>query len=56
MCNLIASIFDTNEEHIKVNSCAKFAMNLMNIQEVMSCVMSCVFTLKKNQTSITATT
>ena len=33
-CNLIASIFGTNEECIKVNSRTKFAVYLINIQGV----------------------
>ena len=36
ICNWIALIFGTNEERIKVNSHTKFAVNLMNIQGVMS--------------------
>ena len=36
MCNLIASIFGTNEERVTVNSHSKFAVNLKNIQGVMS--------------------
>ena len=32
-CNSIALFFETNEEHIKVNSHTKFAVNMMNIQE-----------------------
>ena len=40
MCNSIASLFGTNEEHVKVDSRTKFAMNLRNIQGVMS-IYSC---------------
>ena len=36
MCDLIASIYGTNEEHITVDSRTKFAVNLRNIQGVMS--------------------
>ena len=36
VCNSIALIFGTNEEHIKVNLRTTFAVNLMNILEVMS--------------------
>ena len=39
-CNSIVSIFCTSKEHIKVHSHTKFAMNLINIQVVMS-VYSC---------------
>ena len=35
-CTLIASIFDTNEERVTVGSRTKFAVNLRNIQGVMS--------------------
>ena len=35
-CNSIASIFSTNEERVTVDSPTKFAMNLRNIQGVMS--------------------
>ena len=31
MCDLIPSIFGTNEEHVMVDSHTKFAMNLRNI-------------------------
>ena len=47
MCNSIASIFGTNEEHVMVDSHTKFVVNLRNIQ---------AFThIKKDQTSVTAT-
>ena len=36
MCNSIALIFGTNEEHVTVDSRTKFAVNLRNIQGVMS--------------------
>ena len=36
MCNLIASIFGTNEECVTVDSRTKFVVNLRNIQGVMS--------------------
>ena len=36
MCNSIVLIFGTSKEHIKVHSHTKFAMNLLNIQGVMS--------------------
>ena len=36
MCNLIASIIDTNEDRVTVDSCTKFDVNLRNIQGVMS--------------------
>ena len=49
-CNLIASIFGTNEEHVTVDSRTKFAVNLWNTQGVMS-----VYSLKKYQISVTAT-
>ena len=39
-CNLIASIFGTNEERVTVDSCTKFTVNLRNIQGVMS-IYSC---------------
>ena len=35
-CHSIASIFGTNEEHVTVDSCTKFAVNLRNIQGAMS--------------------
>ena len=35
-CNLIALIFGKNEEHVMVDSHTKFAVNLRNIQGVMS--------------------
>ena len=35
-CNLIASIFGTNEECVTVDSRAKFVVNLRNVQGVMS--------------------
>ena len=47
-CNLIASIYGTNEENIKMNSCAIFTVNLMNIQGVMS-----IYSHQKDQTSVT---
>ena len=50
MCNLIASIFITNEECVTMDSRTKFAVNLSNIQGVTS-----VCSRKKDQTSITAT-
>ena len=50
MCYLIALIFGTNEEHTKVNSRTKFAVNLMNIQGGMS-----VYSHNKDQTFVTAT-
>ena len=36
MCNLITLIFSANEEHVIVDSRTKFAVNLRNIQGVMS--------------------
>ena len=48
-CNLIASIFSTNEEHVMVDSPTKFAVKLRNIQGVMS-----IYSCKKDQTSVTA--
>ena len=36
MCYSIALIFDTNEERVMVDSHTKFAVNLRNIQGVMS--------------------
>ena len=50
-CNSIVSIFSTSKEHIKVHSCTKFAMNLINIQGVMS-IYSCK---KKDETFVTVT-
>ena len=50
MCNLIASIFGTNKERLTVDSPTKLAVNLRNIQGVMS-----VYSHKKDQTSVTAT-
>ena len=50
MCNLIASIFSTNEECVMVDSRTKFVVNLSNIQGVMS-----VYSRKKDQISVTAT-
>ena len=35
MRNMIASIFGTNEERVKVDSRAKFVANLRNVQGVM---------------------
>ena len=35
-CNSIASIIGTNEECVMVDSCTKFAVNLRNIEGVMS--------------------
>ena len=35
-CYSIVSIFDTSKEHIEVHSHTKFAMNLINIQGVVS--------------------
>ena len=49
-CNLITSIFGINEEHVTVESHTKFAVNLSNLQAVMS-----VYSHKKDQTSVTAT-
>ena len=49
-CNLIASIFGTNEERVMVDSCTKFVVNLRNIQGVIS-----VYSRKKDQTSVMAT-
>ena len=49
-CNLIASIFGTNEERVTVDSCTKFVVSLRNIQGVMS-----VYSLKKDRTYVTAT-
>ena len=49
-CNLITSIFGTNEEHVTVDSRTKFVVNLRNIQGVMS-----IYSHKKDQTSVTAT-
>ena len=34
-CNLIASIFGTNEEHVTMDAHTKFVVNLSNIQGVM---------------------
>ena len=50
MCTSIASIFGINEECIKVNSCTKFTVNLMNIKGVIS-----IYSRKKDQTSVMAT-
>ena len=50
MCNSTASIFGTNEERIMVDSHTKFAVNLRNIQGVMS-----IYSHKKDQNSVTAT-
>ena len=36
MCNSIASILGTHEEHVMVDSRTKFAVNLRNIQGVLS--------------------
>ena len=36
MCTSIASIFGTNEERVMVDSHTKFAVNVRNIQGVMS--------------------
>ena len=36
MYNSIASIFGTNEERVMVDSSTKFAVNLRNIQGIMS--------------------
>ena len=49
-CSSIASIFGTNEEHVTVDSCTKFVVNLSNIQGVMD-----VYSRKTDQTSVTAT-
>ena len=49
-CNLIASIFGTNEERVTVDSRTKCVANLRNIQGVMS-----VYSRTKDQTSVTAT-
>ena len=51
MCNLIASIFGTNEEHLTLDSHAKFVVNLVNIQGIMSIYSH----KKKDQTSVMAT-
>ena len=48
--NSIALIFGTNEEHVMVDSRTKFAVNLRNIQGVMS-----IIHIKIYQTSVTAT-
>ena len=48
-CILIALNLGTHKEHIKVNSCTKFAMNLTNIHGVMN------VSLCKNQTFVKAT-
>ena len=50
-CNLIALIIGTNEERVTVDSCTKFAVNLRNIQGVMSIYSG----KKKDHTSVTAT-
>ena len=50
MCNLISSIFGTNEERVMVDSHTKFVVNLSNIQGVMS-----IYSRKKDQISVTAT-
>ena len=47
MCNSIALIFGTNEEYVMVDSCAKYTVNLRNIQGVIH--------VKKDDTSVTAT-
>ena len=47
-CNLISSIFGTNEERVTVDSCTKFVVNLRNIQGV-TCMS--VYSRKKDQTS-----
>ena len=49
-CNLIALIFGTNEELVMVDPRTTFAVNLRNIQGVMS-----IYSHKKDQTSVTAT-
>ena len=49
-CNLIASIFGTNEERVMVDSRTKFVVNLRNIQGVMSICLR-----KKDQISVMAT-
>ena len=49
-CNLIASIFGTNEEHVTVDSRTKFVVNLRNIQGIMS-----IYSCKKDQISVSAT-
>ena len=49
-CNSIVWIFGTNKERIKMNPRTKFAMNLINIQGVMS-----VYSHKKDATFVTAT-
>ena len=51
MFNSIALIIGTNEEHVTVDSRTKFAVNLRNIQGVMSIYSR----KKKDQTSVTAT-
>ena len=50
MCDLIGSIFGTNEARIKVKSHTKFVVNMMNIQIVMS-----IYSCKKDQTSVMVT-
>ena len=50
MCNSVASIIGTNEECVMVDLCTKFAVNLRNIQGVMS-----IYSCKKDQTFVTAT-
>ena len=46
MCNSIASIIGTNEEHVMVDSRTKFAESLRNMS---------IYSHKKDQTSVTAT-
>ena len=50
MCNSIASIFGTIEERVTMDSRAKLAVNLRNIQGVMS-----IYSRKKDQISVTTT-
>ena len=33
-CNSFALIFGTNEQHVEMNSCAKFAVNLLISKEL----------------------
>ena len=51
MCDLVVLIIGTNEEHIKVKSRTKFAVNTMNTQGVIS-IYSCK---KREQSSVMAT-
>ena len=49
-CNSIVSILGTSKERTKVHSHTKFAMNLINIQGVMS-----IYSRKNDETFVTAT-